>query len=149
VSRDDPLPQLPRIGDFRPGSVKGGRRPSRQRREAPLAGSFRRRTIEKRGDEPAAAKVMARAMSARRDLPVRLPDWCPCGPRGQMASCEKGWEEADMTDSPVSGREPGVMGGPEPDEKHADVLWRASSRADPVRPRADPKAGGGCEPTLA
>jgi hypothetical protein len=27
-----------------------------------------------------------------------------------------------MTDSPVSGREPGVMGGPEPDEKHADAL---------------------------
>jgi hypothetical protein len=29
-----------------------------------------------------------------------------------------------MTDSPVSGREPGVFGAPEPDEKHADVLGR-------------------------
>jgi hypothetical protein len=71
-------PQLPRIGDFRPGSVKGGRRPSRQNRASDAKRPWRvpvDAEQSKSGDEPEAAKVMARAMSARRDLPVPLPDW--------------------------------------------------------------------------
>jgi hypothetical protein len=36
------------------------------------------------GDEPTAIKVIARAMWARRDVPVPLPGWWSCGPRGQM-----------------------------------------------------------------
>ncbi len=39
-----------------------------------------------------------------------------------MGIVREGWEEVDMTDNPVSVREPGVMCGPEPGEKHADVL---------------------------